>query len=145
MAASTTAGTTFAVSASLPATYDSTGFAALTYTACGEITDIGEFGKEYQLVTHTPLATRKTEKFKGSYNNGSLALQMASDTSDTGQGTLVTALGSDNSYSFKVTHQNGDVDYFTGKVMSYRVAVGGADSIKSATVAIEIDSDIVSV
>lgn len=145
MAASTTAGTTFAVSASLPATYDSTGFAALTYTACGEITDIGEFGKEYQLVTHTPLATRKTEKFKGSYNNGSLALQMASDTNDAGQGLLVTALGSDNSYSVKITHQNGDIDYFTGKVMSYRVAVGGADSIKAATVAIEIDSNIVSV
>ena len=145
MGASTTAGTTIAVSASLPATYDAAGFGALTYTLCGEVTDIGEFGKEFQLVTHTPLATRRTEKFKGSYNQGNLSLQMASDTADAGQALLVTALNSDASYSIKVTHQNGDIDYFTGKIMSYRISVGGADSIKAATAAVEIDSDVVSV
>lgn len=141
--ASTTAGTTIAVSSSLPATYNASGFSALTYTAAGEITDVGEYGKEYALVTHTPIADRKTYKFKGSYNNGSLSLQMASYPADSGQAILITGLDSDASISFKITHQNGDVDYFTGKIMSYRVSVGGADAIKMATVAVEIDSDIV--
>ena len=145
MAATTTAGTTLSASATLPATYDGTGFAALTFTAVGEITDIGEYGKEYNLVTHIPLSTRRTQKLKGSYNEGALALQMAYDSGDTGQGILITALDSDDSISYKVTHQNGDVDYFTGKVMSFRKNVGSTDNIKSASAAIEIDSDIVEV
>ncbi len=42
--AQTVAGTTIGISASLPATYDSTGFAALSYTTIGEVTDIGSLG-----------------------------------------------------------------------------------------------------
>lgn len=143
MAAITTAGTVISASASLPATYDLAGFAALSYTAVGEITEIGEYGKEYNIVTHTPLATRRTQKLKGSYNEGSLALQMAYDSADSGQTILIAALDSDASISFKITDQDGTVDYFTGKVMSYRKNIGGVDSIRSASTAIEIDSNIV--
>lgn len=142
--AQTTAGTTLAVSNSLPATYDSTGFGALSYSTVGEITEIGEFGKEYALVTHNPLDDRKTYKFKGSYNNGSLSLQMACDVSDAGQAIMLTAQDSDTSVSIKVTHQDGSIDYFTGQVMSYKKNVGSADSIYTASTTLEIDSDIVS-
>jgi hypothetical protein len=140
--ASSTSGTTIKVSAALPATYNVAGFALLTYTAAGEVTDIGEYGKEYNLITHNPIADRKTYKFKGNYNNGTLALQMASVPADAGQAILLTALDSDNSISVEITHQNGDIDYFTGKVMSYRKGVA-SESIKTASVAFEIDSDIV--
>ena len=147
MAATSTAGSTIAISATLPTTYDdevATGFPSLTFTTCGEITDIGEYGKEYNLITHNPIGDRKTYKFKGNYNNGSLSLQMASDTSDAGQVILLTASGSDAPFAFEITHQNGDIDYFTGVVMSYRLAVA-AESIKTATVSIEIDNDIIPV
>ena len=50
--AQTLAGSKVYISASLPATYDSAGFTALTYTEIGEISDIGTVGKEYTLVTH---------------------------------------------------------------------------------------------
>lgn len=143
-AATSTSGTVIAVSAALPGTYDSAGFALLSYTTTGEVTDIGEFGKEYNLITHNPIGDRKTYKFKGNYNNGSLALQMASAPADAGQAILLTALDSDTAISVKITHQNGDVDYFTGQVMTYRVAVA-AESIKTASVTFEIDSDIVNV
>ena len=142
--ATSTSGTTIAVSASLPGTYDSTGFAALVYTDTGEVTDIGEYGKEYNLISHNPIGDRKTYKFKGNYNNGSLSLQMASAPADAGQAILITALDSDTSISVEITHQNGDIDYFTSKVMSYRVAVA-AESIKTASTTLEIDSDIVAV
>lgn len=63
--AQTSAGTTLKISASLPATYDSAGFSILSYTTVAEITDMGEFGKEFNLVTHNPVNDRKTYKFKG--------------------------------------------------------------------------------
>jgi hypothetical protein len=141
----TSAGTTIAISAALPATYNSTGFAALTYTSIGEITDAGEFGKEYNLVTHNPLADRKTYKRKGSYNNGSMTLQMGRVPDDAGQVLLLAAQDSDDSYSFKITLQDGTVNYFTGQVMSYRTSIGSVDTITSASVTVEVDSDIVEV
>jgi hypothetical protein len=143
----TSAGTTIAISASLPATYDAAGFGAvgMTYTTIGEITDAGEFGKEYNLVTHNPLADRKTYKRKGSYNNGSMTLQMGRVPDDAGQVLLLAAQDSDDSYSFKITLQDGTVNYFTGQVMSYRTSIGSVDQITSASVTVEVDSDIVEV
>jgi hypothetical protein len=145
--AQSTAGTTIAISATLPTTYDAdavTGFPAATYSTCGEVTDIGEYGKEYNLITHNPIGDRKTYKFKGNYNNGTLALQMAADATDAGQAILLAASDSDASYAVKITHQDGAVDYFSGKVMTYKKAVA-AESILSATASFEIDSDIVEV
>jgi hypothetical protein len=141
----TTAGTVLAIDNALPATYNQAGFEALSYDTVGELTEIGEFGKEYALVTHNPINDRQTYKFKGSYNNGSITLQMASDEDDAGQAVVITALGSDTSVSFKVTHQDATVDYFTGKVMSYKKNVGSSDSILSASVTVELDSDVVNV
>ncbi len=143
MAVMTSAGSTLGISASLPATYDVTGFNALTYTAVGEITDLGEFGTEYTLVTYTALGQRQTKKLKGSFNNGSLQLQLGRDTADAGQTLLRTALASDNSYSFRVTLQNATRLQFTGKVMSYKTSVGSVDQITGASTTIEVDSVIV--
>jgi len=145
MAAITTAGTVISASATLPATYDQAGYEALAFTSVGEITEVGEYGKEYNLVTHIPLATRRTQKLKGSYNDGSISLQMAYDPDDSGQAILVTALDSDDSIAFKVVDQDGTVDYFTGKVMSYRKNIGGVDTIRSASTSVELDSDVVTV
>jgi hypothetical protein len=145
MAVQTTAGTIIAVDNALPATYDQAGFEALSYDTVGEIIEIGEFGKEYALVTLNTLEDRKTQKFKGSYNNGSIGLQLAIDTADTGQTTMKALRDLDTSGSFKVTYQDSTVDYFTGKVMSYKKNVGASDSILSASVTVEIDSDVVNV
>lgn len=145
--ATSTSGTVISVSAALPTTYDdniTTGFPSLSFSATGEVTDIGEYGKEYNLISHNPIGDRKTYKFKGNYNNGSLALAMASVPADVGQAIMLTALDSDLAISVKITHQDGAISYFTGKVMSYKVAVA-AESIKTAACSFEIDSDIVEV
>lgn len=147
MAVMTSAGSTIAIATGVPTTYDSTGFAAVTpYEVVGEVTDIGEFGKEYSTVNHTSLGSRQTKKFKGSFNNGTIQLQMARDTSaGSNQDALRAALDSDSSYSFCVTLQDGAKLYFTGKVTSYRTSVGNVDQITAATCNIEIDSEIVEV
>ena len=140
MTVATTAGTTIAVSASAPATYDSSGYGALSFTTVGEVTNLGSFGREYTLVTHNPIGTRATQKYKGSYNEGQIAMEVGLDTDDAGQDLLATASASDSNYSFKVTAQNGDVYYFIAKVMSFKRNFGGVDQITSATITLEITS-----
>lgn len=138
MGIATSAGTTFKISAGTPATFDGTGYAALTYTAVGEITDLGEFGREYALVTHQPVGSRGTRKFKGSFNEGTITLSLGLDTDDAGQILCKSASLSDNDYSFVVTSQTGDKYYFQAKVMSWKVGIGGVDSITTATCTLEL-------
>ena len=141
----TSAGTKLFISASAPATYNSTGFAALTWTEIGEVSDMGEFGRQYNLVTFNTLGDRRTVKRKGSYNDGTIACQMARVPDDAGQTILTTAVNSDNSYSIKIKLQDGTVFYTSAQVMSYTTNIGNVDQITSATVNLEIDNDILEV
>lgn len=136
----TVAGTTLYITAEAPNTYNSAGYAGtgMNWTAIGEITDGGEQGREYALVTHMPIATRGVQKFKGSYNEGSKTLQLGLDNDDAGQVILQAALLSDNDYSFKVLYQGGDIEYFRAKVMSLKKAATSVDTIRSASVTLEI-------
>lgn len=146
MASFTSAGSTLGVSATLPTTFDNnvtTGYASLTFTTIGEITDLGEFGRQYNRVDHLPLASRQIVKRKGSYDNGTMTVVCALDEDDAGQVIMKAAAGSDNSYAFRVTLQNGDIYWFTGQVMSDNINVGGTDNITQITYQIEIDRAIV--
>lgn len=145
MTSMTSAGSSLEVSATLPATYDQAGFEALTFTNIGEITSVGEYGRTYEKVTHNPLDKRNTVKRKGNYDEGALSMQMARDPSDAGQAILITARDDDASYAFKVTLQDGTVNYFTGQVMSYTTNVGSGNQITGSSVSIEIDNDVVEV
>lgn len=138
MTARSSAGSTIQISAAQPATFNSTGYAALTYTAIGEVTDLGEFGRDYNLITHSPIGSRGVVKLKGSFNQGSITVQMALDTKDAGQVLAKAAATSDNDYSFLVTTQNGDKYYFQAKVMSFKTNIAGVDAITSATMMLEI-------
>ena len=145
MGVQTSAGTVIAVSAGSPATYDSTGFGALTWTDISEIVNVGEFGKSFNLVTHNPIDNRRTVKKKGSYNNGQVPLQLGQDLTDAGQALLETASDSDADYAFKVTLQNGAIRYFVAQVMGFTDNVGGVDQIFGATCNLEITNDVVRV
>lgn len=141
MNARTSAGSMIAISAAQPATYNATGYDALTYTTIGEVTDLGEFGREYALVTHNPLANRGTVKRKGSFNEGTMDLKLALDTDDAGQILAKTAANSDADHSFKVTLQNGDIFYFQAQVMSFKTGVGSVDQITSASIKLELTTN----
>lgn len=145
MSSQTSAGTTISMKADAsPGTYTEAGFEAVTpYTAIGEITNIGEFGKQYNLVTHNPIGDRKTVKKKGAYNEGQMTLQLARDPSDTGQAALITALDSDLDASFKVVLQDNTTLYFTAQVLSYTTNMGSVDQIVGSTVVVEITGDII--
>ena len=138
MTVRTAAGATLGVTATAPATFDKTGYAALAMTTVGEITDLGEFGRVYALVTHQPLASRSTVKKKGSFNEGTVSLGLGLDNKDAGQILLKTASKSDSDYYFAVTLQSGDIYYFPAQVMSFKTNVGSVDKIVAATVSLEL-------
>lgn len=151
----TSAGARVRVSASLPATHDQAGFQALSYTEVGEITDIPQNGRVYTEVTHKPVGTRKTFKYKGSYDDGSLALTMAlasaDAATDAGQGILETFLDSDNDLSVEIEYNDNpdgtsnSFRYFRAKVISMPETVGGADAIVTVSAQLSINGDIVRV
>jgi hypothetical protein len=142
-------GTIVSVSASSPATYDATGFAALTWSACGELSELPSFGAEAALATHTPLGTGIVAKRRGSLNYGSVSLTMGLSGTDTGQVIFQTAgeaaAGVDAQVSVKVELVTGELQYFTAQVMSYKTNVGNADAITMAEVTLEIDNSVVKV
>jgi hypothetical protein len=146
MTVRTSAGTTLRVTASAPASFNSAGYTTLFSTSpvpalVGEVTDLGEFGREYALVTHMPVGNRGTQKFKGSFNEGTITLSLGLDTDDAGQIIMKAASISDNDYSFMVTTQNGDKYFFRAQIMSWKVGVGSVDSITTATATLEITTN----
>lgn len=138
----TSAGTTISVSESAPGSYDVTGFEALTFSEVGEVSDLGEFGREYSEVTFNPLGDRRTVKRKGSFNDGNITMTLARVPSDSGQAILQDALDNDDSFHFVVELQDGTKLYFAAQVMSYTTNVGGVDQITSASVTLGITNDI---
>lgn len=132
MTVRTSAGTTLKVSASIPATFDPTGYNALTMTRVGEVSDLAEFGREYNLVTFNPVGSRGVVK-KGSFNPGAITIQVDLDPDDARQLLLKSASTSDSDNSFCVTTQNGNEYYFQAQVMSFKVNVGSVDQITTAS------------
>jgi hypothetical protein len=141
MTVKTAAGLTIGISASQPATFNEAGYEALNFVLIGEITDGGTHGRSYAEVTHNPIASRGTQKFKGSFNEGNKTLQLGLDSDDAGQILLKAALLSDNDYSFEVVYPGGDIDWFQAKVMSYEKANPSVDSIVTATVTLAITTN----
>lgn len=138
MSSSTSAGATLAVSNSAPASFNSSGYGALSYTAVGEIDNMGEFGRVYSLLSRKPLGTRGTVKAKGSFDEGGLALQLAYDDADAGQDLLRAAVASDSPVSCKVTMPTGKIFYFQAMVMSFKTSVGTSEQFFNASCDLQI-------
>lgn len=129
----TAAGTTFAVSAVLPTTHDQAGFEALSFTDIAELVDGGSAGKTFNKVDHSALSEREVLSLKGSFTQGVRALSLGRDIADAGQTLLLAGLEVDEAYSFSITYQNGDIDYFTATVDSYTDDIGTIDTIVGST------------
>ena len=144
MASSTSAGTSLKFSATPPATFDQLGWAALypTMDVVGKITDMGEYGRVYTLITTLPLAQRRASKYKGSYDEGSMALVMDVDPVDVGQTGLRAQRDVDADGYFAVTHQDGTIDFFAALVTGASNVVAGTDNMYTSNATIEINSDI---
>lgn len=138
MAVHSSAGSTLQICATIPATFTSTAYEALEFVEIGKITDLGEFGREYALITSNILGTRGTEKFKGSFNEGTVTIAALLDNGDAGQVIAKTALASDEDFSFNITTQVGDQYFFQAKVMSTKTVIGGTDAMTTLSITLEL-------
>lgn len=138
---STGAGTTIGIVLAPPATFDVVGYAALSFINIGEVTDIPDFGREFELITHKPISSRGTVKKKGGFNEGSIDLKLGLNTDDAGQVLLKAAALSDADYSFKITCPTGDVYYFRALTLSFKVSVGSSGSIITGTTKLELQTN----
>jgi hypothetical protein len=138
----TSAGTEIHIGAAMPGTYDKAGFEAVNWTEIGEVTDIPEFGRVFELVTSNPLSSRRTRKKKGSWNDGSLTIQYDWDDTDDGQEALEDAEGSDDLFPFKVVLQSGRHIYFAALVMGKPINIGTINNMTAGSSTLELEGDI---
>jgi hypothetical protein len=126
MARFTGTGTCVSVSVAAPATHDAAGFAALTWTAIGEIESLDAIETKHASVDFANLCTGKTSRAKGAEEGIDFTLTVAMDRDDAGQALLTTARKSLTSIvSVKVLESSGDIAYLRAYVMGERMT-GGA-------------------
>lgn len=125
-------------------------FQADSYIEVGEVEDAGEYGDEASDVTFESLSDGRTRHLKGTKDAGVMPLVVGDDPEDEGQIALVAAEASPLDYNFKVVLNNalslggtGQVDYFYGKVMSKRTAVGTVNNVVRKRFGVGINSRIV--
>ena len=146
MGSQTAAGSSLALSAMLPSSFDAAGYVALTYVEIGQVEKLGSFGASFAKVEFQGLKGAK-QKFKGSADFGALQPSIALDALDAGQILLQTASDDETQklYSFRVTLPDGSARYFRGRVFGAPETADGADSMLMATPTVEICSPVVRV
>lgn len=103
---------TYAISATLPASYDAVGYGltSIVYTLIGRVQDFTPYGSKRPVQKFTPIAG-PVEKSKGAPDYGQGDLVCADMPADAGQIILKAAEASQNHYSLKVTYADGEVHY----------------------------------
>lgn len=144
MALQTYIGAAIAVSAATPATIDAAGFAALTWSVVGKITEWGEIGDTSEDVSETTLAGR-TFHANGALDGGAVTFTILIDGADAGQTILKTKNNTNDEVSARVTDPDGQVSYFHGKVANLRDRARTASTMKGQTGEFRVNSPTVRV
>lgn len=142
----TVTGTTVAISATLPATYDASGYGAsgTTYTTIGVVENVGPHGGTKNVASFTPISDGVVQKFAGSINYGTLALTLGYLPSDSGQDLIDAAFASTNRYSVKLSYplrtgeSTPEYRYLDVLVVQREWQDGGADDVRKLNVTFEI-------
>jgi hypothetical protein len=127
-----------------PATLDAAGFGAVAVDKIGGVTDMGAMGKVFNTATLTPMDTKAVIEKKTSYVRQSPDVALAIDDADTGQIAAAAALETYDSYTIKVTRQNGDAIYFTAQVASFTYTQA-TDAFENGSIKLLPQSDLVKV
>lgn len=122
-----------------------------TFQDVGEVSSVASFGNQFNEVTFTALGDSRTRKFKGSQDAGTIEVQAAFDSGDSGQTAMDDAHDDDSNdtYNFRVVLNDAETSggsgtafYFFGKVMNRQVGDISNDNITQVTYTVAIDSDI---
>lgn len=128
---------TYAISASLPATYDASGYGAttITYTTIGKVESFATYGSKRSVNTFRPIAG-SAEYTKGTPEYGQGDLVCGDVPADAGQVILKAAEASANHYSIKITYPDSEVHYLDVLVSAWQLSGGkeGAPMMRTAAV-----------
>lgn len=136
-------GTLLGASSAAPATFDEAGYSALTFTDVGAVVDIGEIGATYADVPTYNLSSRDVGHLKGSRDYNETPITVDNDRTDAGQIILRDHHNEDpalvdSPVAIKVTHQNGDVEYFMALVYTFTSQTLAQDTVYRANVSMRI-------
>ena len=108
-------------------TLDQSGFEALSYTDVGAVGLIGEYGLVTGTLAYGVFGSDEEVKIKGISDAGNPEIECARDDSDAGQQILNTAghPASQAPRAFRITKQDGSVDYLRGLVTGPEQIGGG--------------------
>ncbi|MGB1215640.1 MAG: hypothetical protein ACPG4X_19880 [Pikeienuella sp.] len=143
MSINAASGTTVAVSAAKPATYNQAGYEALSFTTTIQVTNIGTLGVQWDEVQ---LDTLDLGRFysKGTKNVGDLSMAFGLDYTDAGQAILESAAeatGTSGECSVKITLPDTTVLYAYGPVLSFLPQIGGPNDAITVDVLTKPNSD----
>jgi hypothetical protein len=139
-------GATLAISATLPATYDSAGYTAtaMVYTAIGQVEDFGNHGVKKTITTFVDVATATTQKVPGAKDYGKKTVMVGNIPADVGQVIIDTAVESTAHFSLKVTYPLGageatpETHYLDVLVAGREWQDGNVNSVRKAQIDFEI-------
>ena len=115
------------------------------WKALGELTNVDEFGRQYEVVRANNLSDGATRKAKGSYDNGSVPFETLFDARDGGQVIMEEALRSTQNYAFRIDAppdtdgDDGPTYYLQALITSFRPRIGGPNDMTMMRGNLEID------
>ena len=133
---SSLSGAVLSISASIPATYDAGGYAAISagMTAVGQVENYGNHGVTAAVTEFTPIDTAVVAKVKGSKNYGTMTVQLGHLPGDSGQALVKTASESNNHYSVKLLYGDGGQHYLDVLVAKFEYVDGAVNDVQKVNV-----------
>ena len=142
----TIAGTKLFVSNAAPATQTAAGFAALTWTEVGQITNIGSVvGREYSTSTLSTVSDGQDREKKGSFKLPNAEFECAWAADDAGQILVAAASKNYSVPSFKLVNQDASIDYFTAQVSKFTKGGGTSNDSVMGTMTLLRQTDTITV
>ena len=115
------------------------------WKALGELTNVDEFGRQYEVVRANNLSDGATRKAKGSYDNGSVPFELLFDSRDGGQVIMEEGLRTTQNYAFRIDvppdtdGDGGPTYYLQALITSFRPRIGGPNDMTMMRGNLEID------
>ena len=132
-------GSTYAICASLPATYDAAGYGltSLIYTVVGSVESVTNYGSKRSVTTFIPI-NGAVQKVKGAPDYGVMTVMYGDVPTDAGQIIVKAAEASMNHYSLKITYPDGEIHYLDVLNSSYEYEGAKAGDVKKVMATLNI-------
>ena len=132
-------GSTYAICATLPATYDAAGYGltSLIYTVVGSVESVTNYGSKRSVTTFIPI-NGAVQKVKGAPDYGVMSVMYGDVPTDAGQIIVKASEASMNHYSLKITYPDGEIHFLDVLNSSYEYEGAKAGDVKKVMATLNI-------